>query len=81
MMPHVFFRTFKKDCGALINLCASEDGQALVVTGFIDDHNHDINQVSDVLMDLFKISFIRHYFVSYHNKENFQPRKKTRQKN
>ena len=41
--------TFRKDCEAMINLCASEDGTALVVNQFNDNHNHEISKVgSDI---------------------------------
>ena len=36
---------FRKDCEAVINLCASEDGTALVVNRYDDRHNHEISQV------------------------------------
>ena len=39
------YRTFRKDCEAMINFCASEDGRALVVNRFIDEHNREVNMV------------------------------------
>ena len=39
------YRTFRKDCEAMINFCASEDGRALVVNRFIDEHNHEVSKV------------------------------------
>lgn len=40
-------RTFRKDCEAVINFCASEDGTALVVNKFDDKHNHETSQVGN----------------------------------
>ena len=39
------YRSFQKDCEAMINFCASEDGRALVVNRFIDEHNHEVSKV------------------------------------
>ena len=39
------YRAFRKDCEAMINFCASEDGRALVVNWFIDEHNHEVSKV------------------------------------
>ena len=47
------YRTFEKDCEAMIkqceamiNFCASEDGRALVVNRFIEEHNHEVSKVN-----------------------------------
>ena len=40
-----FYRTSQKDCEAMINFCASEEGRALVVNRFIDEHNHEVSKV------------------------------------
>lgn len=44
----ICYRTFRKDCEASISLSASEDGTALVVNQFNDQHNHEISQVGQL---------------------------------
>ena len=41
------FRTFKLDCLFEILFRASKDGSSLEVKRVIEEHNHEINEVSD----------------------------------
>ena len=66
------YRTFRKDCEAMINFCASEDGRALVVNRFIDEHNHEVskvhclhentNMVSIILVGFFMFTLVKELF-------------------
>ena len=68
----LFFRTFRKGCPVQLVLRASEDGNALIVRKFVQEHNHilskvciDSIQLSDLISkhwgltyDLWKLSFL-----------------------
>ena len=66
------YRTFWKDCEAMINFCASEDGRALVVNRFINEHNHEVskvhclhentNMVNIILVVFFLFTFVKELF-------------------
>ena len=84
------YRTFRKDCEAVINFCASEDGRALVVNRFIDEHNREVNMVhclhentnmiSIILVGFFCLFWLRNYSANCHNKESL-PMKRRRKLN
>ena len=42
-----YFRTFELDCPFEIVFRASKDGSSLEVKRVIEEHNHEINEVSD----------------------------------
>ena len=41
----LFFRTFRKGCPVQLVLRASEDGNALIVRKFVQEHNHILSKV------------------------------------
>lgn len=46
----LFSSTFKKGCGAFIHVSANDSGDALIVRKLNDDHNHDINKVTFIML-------------------------------
>ena len=58
-----YSRTFRKGCPVQLDLRASEDGNALILKKFIEDHNHILSKVCTLLAGYMLANFLDRAFT------------------